>query len=100
MANRICLKGVVYNDNFRPISISEVAMFIKNFIVEQLKIQQKFNATLSKFSPVKGCSRLSIIFIPCRSSIRDLSSPQNFLSYAVSIVQKVPSQPKLSRFNL
>ena len=47
-----------------------------------------------------GVVELRLIFFPFCSSIRSPSSPQNFLSYAVSIVQKVLSQPKLSRFDL
>ena len=42
----------MYNDTFRPINISELAMCIKNTIVEKTKILQKFTATLEKFSPV------------------------------------------------
>ena len=86
----------MYNDNFRVISISQLAICTKNIIVEKLKTRQKYG-NIMNFT----CQMLQYInSLPCCLSIRNPSSPKNFLSYAVSIVQKVPSQPKLSRFNL
>ena len=64
------------------------------------------NANWSKFDELlflgHVCTSVvldSLFYLIC-SSIRYLSSPQNCLSYAFSMAQKVPSQPKLSRFNL
>ena len=69
----------------------------------------KVEKTVIILLPIDGGSTCQVLqwiqdwassFLPCSSSIRYPSSPQNFLSYAVSIVQKVPLQPKLLRFNL
>ena len=101
LPERLC--WLTYKNNFRPYSISQLAICIKYHSRKTwntAKFMAKCSAKLWKFSPDSATVVLDSLFYLICSSIRYLSSPQNFLSFAVSIVQKVPSQPKLSRFNL
>ena len=85
----------MYNDTFRPINISQLAMSIN----KKLRYCKNLLQHCKSFHLSSDAVDWAEFFLPCCSSIRDSSSPQNFLSYAVSIVQKVQSQPKLLRFD-
>ena len=74
------VKGFEYNDNFRPISISQLPICIKDIIVEKLKTRHKYDHIVKIFTClvlqyIKPhlfflAVRLFVILLPLKISFR------------------------------